>query len=173
MMKKNNLYKAFTLIELLIVMAIIAVLATVLVIIINPAEYNRRTNDTKRLSDMQMIKSAIDLAGADSNTLPDTGGVYKPITSSVPVTDIDGNGFDIHKYLSTIPDDPSHSASGIKGLVFDSGSCVLGTISGPLEYQLEGNGTEYHLRSFMQSTVNCDKVIEDSGNAYYQLTKIP
>ena len=56
MFSKN---KGFTLIELLIVIAILAVLATVTVVAINPAEIFRRTRDSQRLSDLDSIRTAI------------------------------------------------------------------------------------------------------------------
>jgi prepilin-type N-terminal cleavage/methylation domain-containing protein len=66
-MKRKN-QKAFTLIELLIVIAIIAVLATVVVLSLNPAELLRQSRDSNRLSDMATYKSAIGLYLADQST---------------------------------------------------------------------------------------------------------
>ncbi|HEX4104136.1 MAG TPA: type II secretion system protein [Candidatus Paceibacterota bacterium] len=66
-MKRKN-QKAFTLIELLIVIAIIAVLATVVVLSLNPAELLRQSRDSNRLSDMATYKSAISLYLADQSS---------------------------------------------------------------------------------------------------------
>lgn len=69
--------KGFTLLELLIVIAIIAALSVILVIVLNPAETLKKSRDTQRMSDMASLKTAIGiyttsktpvyLAGASSN----------------------------------------------------------------------------------------------------------
>ncbi|MFA6407197.1 MAG: prepilin-type N-terminal cleavage/methylation domain-containing protein [Candidatus Paceibacterota bacterium] len=53
--------KGFTLLELLIVIAIIAALSTILVIVINPAETLAQSRDAQRLSDLSSLKSALSL----------------------------------------------------------------------------------------------------------------
>ena len=67
-MNKN---KGFTLLELLIVIGILAILATVIIVAINPAELLRRARDSQRLSDLASITSAISfyLTEASSPTL--------------------------------------------------------------------------------------------------------
>ncbi len=54
--------KGFTLVELLIVIAIIAILAAVVVLIINPLELTRRGRDSARLTDMAQLQQAINVA---------------------------------------------------------------------------------------------------------------
>src|SRR3989344_7161042 len=53
--------KGFTLIELLIVIAILAILATVVVLVLNPATILAETRDSQRVADLDTIRSAINL----------------------------------------------------------------------------------------------------------------
>ena len=59
---------SFTLVELLIVIAILAVLAAAVVIVLNPAELLAQARDTQRISDVNMIKKATDLFIVDNST---------------------------------------------------------------------------------------------------------
>jgi prepilin-type N-terminal cleavage/methylation domain-containing protein len=63
--------KGFTLIELVIVIGILAILATVVVLVLNPAQMLAQARDSQRMSDLGSIKSAIALylATATSTTL--------------------------------------------------------------------------------------------------------
>ncbi len=53
--------KGFTLIELLIVIGILAILATTVVLVLNPAQILAETRDTQRVSDLGAVNSAIGL----------------------------------------------------------------------------------------------------------------
>jgi len=111
--------KGFTLVELLIVIAIIAVLAAAVVIVLNPAELLAQARDGQRSSDMKTVGDAVSLfvidnpttslgtankvyisiADANANcsgvaglpTLP-TGFTYNCVTS-VNLRNIDGTGW--------------------------------------------------------------------------------
>ena len=53
--------KGFTLIELLIVIGVLAILATSVVLVLNPAQMIAQARDSQRISDLSSIKSAIAL----------------------------------------------------------------------------------------------------------------
>ena len=59
MIKTEKKMRGFTLLELLIVIAILAVLSAVLILILNPAETMKKSRDSQRMSDLATMKSAI------------------------------------------------------------------------------------------------------------------
>jgi len=52
-------HKGFTLLELLIVIAILAILSAVTIIVLNPAELLKKARDSQRISDLSTIKTAL------------------------------------------------------------------------------------------------------------------
>ncbi len=75
--------KGFTLIELLIVIGILAVLAVTAVLVINPAEYMRKSRDSIRLADLATINKAVSLYQTDGG---DSFGTSNTVYVSVPDT---------------------------------------------------------------------------------------
>lgn len=64
-----SLKKGFTLIEILVVVGILAVLATAVILVLNPADYLKQSRDSVRISDLQNINRALNLysvSGGDS-----------------------------------------------------------------------------------------------------------
>ncbi len=57
----NNTRKGFTLIELLIVIGILAVLATITILVLNPAQLFAQGRDSQRISDVGTARDAINL----------------------------------------------------------------------------------------------------------------
>lgn len=75
---------SFTLIELLIVIAILAVLATAVVLVLNPAELIRQARDSTRLSDLALLNKALSFVQAYS---PGTSlGTPSTVYVSIPDT---------------------------------------------------------------------------------------
>ena len=64
-MRPRSKISSFTLVELLIVIAILAVLAAAVVIVLNPAELLAQARDSQRLSDISTLKNAVDLMIVD------------------------------------------------------------------------------------------------------------
>jgi prepilin-type N-terminal cleavage/methylation domain-containing protein len=78
--KLNN--KSFTLIELLIVIAILALLMSIIIITLNPAEMLKKSRDTKRISNVKSINTALSIFQA---TRPTTStGTANIVYISIP-----------------------------------------------------------------------------------------
>ena len=60
--------KGFTLIELIITISILAILIAIVVVALNPAEQLQRSRDTKRVADLDAIKTALSLYLAQATT---------------------------------------------------------------------------------------------------------
>lgn len=60
-MIKQEQLKGFTLLELLIVIAILSILAMSLILVLNPAETLKKSRDTQRMTDLSTLKTAIGL----------------------------------------------------------------------------------------------------------------
>lgn len=68
-MKRNIGHaKGFTLLELLIVIAIIAILSIALVFMLNPAETLKKARDAQRISDLKSVKTALGIMLTSSST---------------------------------------------------------------------------------------------------------
>ncbi len=61
MITSEKQIKGFTLLELLIVIAILSVLAMALILVLNPAESLKKSRDSQRMTDLATIKTAIGL----------------------------------------------------------------------------------------------------------------
>ncbi len=74
--------RAFTLIELLIVIAIIAILGAAILLILNPRELISQANDSQRMTDLDVLSKAIDVYKMDGTLSGATNIVYISIPSS-------------------------------------------------------------------------------------------
>lgn len=72
----------FTLLELIIVMAIIAILTAVGIFALNNARLNGR--DAKRKADLEQVRSALELYKSDCNSYPASITFGSALTSSCP-----------------------------------------------------------------------------------------
>ena len=89
-MKSQAAKREFTLLELLIVIGILAIISTVAIIAINPAELLKRSRDSSRISDLNTLKTAIGIAITDNPNLSlgtcDGTKVYASIPSETPLS---------------------------------------------------------------------------------------
>jgi general secretion pathway protein G len=94
--------KGFTLIELLVVVAIIGMLVSIILVGLGSARMKSR--DAKRLSDMQQIKTGLDLYYNTGNGYPDTA-TWSSLQSSLGTLACSGTNY------FKVPNDPNPSWS--------------------------------------------------------------
>ncbi len=108
-MKKNQTKKqgGFTLIELLIVIGIIAILAAIVLVAVNPARQFSKANDAQRSSNVNAILSAIGQYVVDQKgVLPsDITTTAKSIASGSGNADL--CSLLVPTYIPSLPQDPS------------------------------------------------------------------
>lgn len=99
--------QGFTLIELLVVIAIIGLLSTLAVVALGSAR--QKANDSKRLSDIKQIQTALELYYTDNNAYPAGSGIslgtdaYKCLNSALGFT----TAACASPYMGLVPKGPS------------------------------------------------------------------
>lgn len=126
-MQSTHIQKGFTLLELLIVIAILAILGAVAIFVLNPAETLRETRDTQRISDLATMKTALALY----------------ITKSTSTVYLDGNsnincvGGATPKVFYSVPSDTTQ----ITDITFDASAFTSSSQATAANYTLtDGNG---------------------------------
>ena len=99
--------KAFTLIELLIVIAIIGLLATISIVVLNGAR--EKSRDAKRVSDIQVIRTALEQHWLYAASYPSAATAMNLGTGSAAA--LTSNGFEASPtgeiYLQQVPTGPT------------------------------------------------------------------
>lgn len=145
----------FTLVELLVVVAIIAVLAGVVIVAINPAALLQKSRDATRLQDIENIHKAMSLALADAEVALTATGTCSNCDSASGTQSVDGTGWvkfsiptgktGLAKYIPTLPIDPVNTGAN----VYTYGATTSG----------------YELNAVLESTDNATKMSTDGGNS--------
>lgn len=114
--RRSNLGSGFTLIEVLMVIGIVAVLASVALVAINPGRQFKLARDSQRTANVNAIISAVGQNMAEHKGQLICAGIVKTLPATTTVIASTG-GFDVAgcvvpDYISALPFDPS--ATGAK-----------------------------------------------------------
>lgn len=103
--------RGFTLVEIIIVVALIGVLAGGLITILDPAGQLKGSRDSKRKSDLKQIQAALELYRADQGTYPDNSDIGYDVANNPSNTSFVDYPTNVQAtYLQTVPKDPRSNA---------------------------------------------------------------
>lgn len=116
-------HKGFTLIEVILVIALVGVLGTALIVLINPGQQFKRARDVERKSDIRQIQSALELYRADNSAYP----------AALPNCDAPFTGTNGATYLQKLPCDPKNTTTKyqytLNGNTYTLIACLEDTIN--------------------------------------------
>lgn len=161
---KRNPSEGFTLIEVLIVIGIIAVLAAIVLVAINPARQFRQAANAQRISNVNAILSAIgqytvDEKGTIPSSIQDTAYLISRLSSGTDFADL--CTILVPKYLPALPADPSLTDQSIT-----ENECSTNYSTG---YEVESESGRIIVSAPL--TVNEDTGLTATGTAIISVTR--
>lgn len=123
--------RGFTLLEILIVVALIAILVGIVIAALNPGRQFANARNSTRWSHLQVVQSAI------SSNMAENSGTFTCASGALPAVatnmsnDTAGGDYDIApclvtEYISSMPYDPSATGAGwTSEAVYDTGYTIL------------------------------------------------
>lgn len=105
---KGKKYQGFSLIEILVVVALIIILATITIVAINPAKNFRDTRNAQRSADvMQILNAVTQYTSEEGHTIAGLGAISTDCAT--PTNVVTGTVFEttlVDEYIVAIPRDP-------------------------------------------------------------------
>jgi len=134
--------RGFTLVELVIVVGIIAVLASLVIVNLSPPRSKSR--DQKRKADLLAIQGALELYFATNRSFPSTGGTWSgepPVFGGKGYSGPDGYVPNLApNFITVLPSDPTRRASSAAGGCTDNHAGYLYQSDGK-DYKVIANCT--------------------------------
>lgn len=169
--------KGFTIIELLIVIAILGVLAVALLITINPGEAQKKTRDAERLSHLKTLQILLDQFINDGKNA--TGAIVGATGANSSALTANNSqacgasswlGIDTCAYGATVPLDPNNGVTR----TFITGATATPPTTGTFtaQYRARISGSDYEVNVMQESAANASKISSDGGNNNGQWVEI-
>lgn len=167
---RSKYLKGFTIIELLIVIAILGVLAVALLITINPGEAQKKTRDAERLSHLKTLQILLDQfindgKSASGNIITAAGVNSSAVTAnnSQACGASSWLGIDTCAYGATVPLDPNNGVS--RTFITNAGNTPPTTGTVTAQYKAQITGSDYEVNVMQESAANASKIGSDGGNS--------
>jgi general secretion pathway protein G len=133
--KQSRTERGFTLVELMVVVAIIAILVTLVIIAINPVKLIRESQDARRRSDLQAIRTSMQLYYNDFKVFPAALSDLEPT------------------YIRKLPTDPS-----------SGGNYIYQTYNAAADYVAAGTLAETPTADDNATVSKCGTIGNPGGN---------
>lgn len=145
--------KGFTLVELILVIGIIAVLFSVAVVLLDPLGQIKKTNDTRRKSDLSQIQKALESYYQDNNRYPRTTGTpYYCMQHIVSPFSTYCGGSVWTPYMNIVPRDPNTSRRYV--------------------YYTPSDGQSYYIYANLERGTKDPQICNSDGSACDSLTTL-
>ncbi len=159
--------RGLSVVELILSVGLILILLSALFWAVNPPERLKQSRDTRRQSDFEGLKTAIEEALLGGEPLESTFGVPSSSVGFEVTWELDGSGWVpmvLPDWLVELPQDPSNGKTFSDVL----GSRVLG------EYQFISDGKYWVLRTHLEAETNRAKYYEDGNdNSWWEVGTAP
>ena len=175
----QNTKKGFTLIELLIVIGILAILVAAVVVVLNPAQLLAQARDGQRMSDMDSLRSAINLylATAASPSLTTTSTMTSGSSSTFATAAGAGDTVDIALFGASTLTSSSTVVTGsgwipVNFTQITGGSPLARLPIDPINdgahfyaYTASSTSATYKLMTVLESSKYVTNMANDGGNS--------